>query len=788
MNESFLDELNPPQREAVETLTGPLLVLAGAGSGKTRVLTYRIANLILQGEATPNEILAVTFTNKAAKEMQHRIIDLLNRMAVPIYADLWVSTFHSTCARILREEIHHLGYQPFFVIYDDTDQLKLIKNIAEEMNLNDKIYPPKMFKHLIGQAKQQGLKPHEVHKKSFFVMDETAVEVYQRYEDELKRANALDFDDLLLKTWELFKNFPEVLQAYRERFRFILVDEYQDTNHIQYLLVRALAEEHRNLCVVGDEDQSIYSWRGADIRNILEFEKDFPETKIVKLEENYRSTKTIVEAASHVIQLNSQRKKKVLFTNNPQGNKIIVQSEINEYEEARFVVRRLQELRANGDYSFNDFAVFYRTNAQSRVLEEQMRAYSIPYRLVGSVRFYDRAEIKDIICYLRLILNGADDMAFYRIINVPARGIGKTTVEEIERYARENKITALEAARHVAEKRLVHAGACNKIHNFLNLISRLQAAAENSRTSDLYLQILDETGYAQKLREENTPESKNRIENLEELQNAILQFEKERGEEGTLQAFLEQLMLISELDRQNENEDAVTLMTLHLSKGLEFKNVFIVGMEEGLFPSGQSVDMSDPTSVEEERRLCYVGMTRARENLHLSYARQRRVWGQEEMRPPSRFLSEIPAEYISSTSALKRPKFLDRYTNKFGVASDEEMDKASRMATSSPRFSGTNRFSSGSNRFGQANKTVLRRSHIPLQDDVPAYEDFSDEIFEQGSSGPQFKKGDRVRHPIFGVGSIFQVEGDGDQQKVSVLFSDKALKKFMVKHARLERV
>lgn len=778
---TLLDELNPPQRSAAETLNGPLLVLAGAGSGKTRVLTYRIANLILEGEASPQEILAVTFTNKAAREMLHRITALLDRMSVPVYGDLWVSTFHSTCARILREEIHRLGFQPFFVIYDDSDQLSVLKKIVEEMNLNDKVYPPKMFKAQISNCKMLGLKPNEVSKKSFMVMDQTAIEVYQHYENELQRANALDFDDLLLKTYELFKKFPEVLASYQRRFRYILVDEYQDTNHIQYLLIKLLASEHRNLCVVGDEDQSIYSWRGADISNILNFEKDFPEAKTVKLEENYRSTGNIVEAASHVIRKNTQRKDKVLFTNNEAGSKILVQSEGNEYDEGRFVARKIEELFLQKTYSYNDFAIFYRTNAQSRVMEEQLRSYSIPYRLVGAVRFYDRTEIKDIICYFRLILNPADNLAFVRIINVPTRGIGKTTVDHILTVASQRKITAVDAAREVARERLVHSGACNKINQFLNLFESLRAEAPSVKVSDLYLSILDKTGYAQRLKDENTTEAQGRIDNLEELQNAIQQFEKERGEEANLTTFLEQLSLVTDQDRQNEDQEAVTMMTLHLSKGLEYKNVFVVGMEDGLFPSARSTDESDPTAVEEERRLCYVGMTRARENLFLSYARSRRVWGQEEFRPPSRFLKEIPHQYVTSALDLSRPKFLDKYVNQFGMATEDEMAYHERQENRAASKK-TSRAAGSGSRF------IRRRASVD-EHTQPSYDDFGDDTFESTSSGSDgFRKGDRVRHPIFGVGSIFQVEGDGDQQKVSVLFQDKSLKKFMTKHARLERV
>lgn len=752
-----MHSLNPSQADAAQTLHGPLLILAGAGSGKTRVLTHRIANLILEGEAAPGEILAVTFTNKAAREMEHRTVQLLQSSGVPVYDRLWISTFHSTCSRILRDEIHLLGYQPFFIIYDDSDQLSVLKNILGDLNINDKIYPPKSLKAQISNAKMLGLEPDTVAKKNFFVMDETALEVFREYEDRLKASNALDFDDLLLKTHKLFKEQPEALKRYRERFRFILVDEYQDTNHIQYLLVKMLAEQHRNLCVVGDEDQSIYSWRGADIRNILDFEKDFPEAKIIKLEENYRSTATIVEAASKVIRNNTERKDKVLFTNNEPGSKIIIQAESNEYDEARFVVRRIQDLRMNGEYTYNDFAVFYRTNAQSRVLEEQMRAYSLPHRLVGAVRFYDRMEVKNVICYLRLLLNENDDVAFHRVLNVPARGIGKTTAGKILQYQHEHRTNAKKAAEQIAQKRMVHAGAANKLNQFVSLIEKLKVAAQELNLSELYIRVLEESGYGLSLKQENTPESQARLDNLEELHNAILQFEKERGDEATLQSFLEEMALVSEADRQNMDEDAITLMTLHLSKGLEFKNVFIVGMEEGLFPSAMRSSDSDPTAVEEERRLAYVGMTRARENLHLSYARTRRVWGAEENRPVSRFIQEIPVEYVATNASIRRPAFLERFEQQYGSNVPESHRPAART-------------------FEQI---ASKRGASADMDDFPSYEDFSDET-------PTFKKGTRVRHPVFGVGSIFEIEGVGEQQKVSVLFSDRSLKKFMVRHARLQ--
>jgi DNA helicase-2/ATP-dependent DNA helicase PcrA len=774
----LLKGLNPPQKEAVECLNGPLLILAGAGSGKTRVLTHRMANLILQGEASPSQILAVTFTNKAAKEMQERTHHILAKLGVPIYEDLWISTFHSSCARILRDQIHWLGYKNQFVIYDDSDQMSVLKKVCQEMNLSDKVFPPKALRHQISQAKMLGLLPHEVSKHRHLQMDQTAIEVYSNYESYLERANALDFDDLLLKTHQLFLKHPEILESYQERFKYIMVDEYQDTNHIQYLLIKILAKGHRNLCVVGDEDQSIYSWRGADMQNIMDFEKDFPEAKVIKLEENYRSTKTIVTAASAVIKNNSFRKDKTLFTNKDVGSKIVIHTETNEYEEARFVVHKIELLM--GRYSANDIAVFYRTNAQSRVIEEQFRSYSIPYRIIGSVGFYDRKEVKDLVCYLRLILNPNDDVAFYRIVNSPVRGLGQTTLNIVLEKSQELKIPAIEAARAVAVGREIHAGACNKLQSFCSFIEDLHATQAQRDITSIYLDVIDKTQYVQKLKNENTPESDARVSNLEELQNAIAQFEAERGEEATLAAFLEEMSLITEAKKDDPNKEAVTMMTLHLAKGLEFPNVFIVGMEEGLFPSGTAVGSDEPDKIEEERRLAYVGMTRARENLFLALAKSRRVYGQEQSHPPSRFLGEIPDEFVSSNQPIKRPKFLDsmrgKSTNSWtprGVDDDQDdfysSGRNNRLKTAKPN--NVFAFPNYENSSGQDSNNA-------------------DDEFDSTPTKPadSFTKGMRVRHPIFGVGSIFQVEGSGDSQKVTVLFADQAVKKFLAKQARLVRV
>lgn len=764
--ETFSTDLNPPQKLAVETLHGPLLILAGAGSGKTRVLTFRIANLIASGEAAPTQILAVTFTNKAAREMEERTVRLLQDMGVPAMDRLWISTFHSTCARILREEIHLLGYQPFFAIYDDSDQRSLIKKVLRSLNIDEKAHPAKAFQSRINEAKRLGLMPDEVVKKPGFLMDEMSLRVYQVYEQEMKKANALDFGDLLLKTHELFQMYPDILERYQTLFRFIMIDEYQDTNHIQYLLVKQLAQKHRNLCVVGDEDQSIYSWRGADITNILSFEKDFPECVTVKLEENYRSSRTIVEAASEVIKNNTQRKEKTLFTSNDEGEKIIVREEKNEYDEAQFIVSKIESLMISESRSASDFAIFYRTNAQSRVLEDLLRSHRMNYKIVGGVKFYERLEIKDMLGYLKVIMNPADEVALRRIINTPARGIGKTTVDKIELASLDQNISFYDAILYVAEHRMVHAGAAKKLRAFHNLLEQMRTESVDMSPTDIYLGVLDATEYALRLKEENTPEAQARIENLEELDNAIRHFEQERGEEGTLQNFLEEMALVSDADQVDENADSITMMTLHISKGLEYPVVFITGMEEGLFPSARTFDSTDADAIEEERRLAYVGMTRARQRLYLTHARSRRVWGQEQHHTPSRFIDEIPDKYIKKESSMQRPQFMNRMSSGSSAMGTGASFRSPRSTQRPP---------------------ASRSNDYDAFDAMPDYESFSDDSsYSSESAESRYQKGMLVRHPTFGAGQIFEVEGKGSNQKVSVLFENKTLKKFIIKYARLE--
>lgn len=758
--ENLTHGLNPPQKKAVETLEGPVLILAGAGSGKTRALTHRMANIIARGYASTDEVLCVTFTNKAAKEMEHRIFKLLTDLNVPVTRDLWVNTFHSFCVRILRQHIDLLEYKKPFTIYDSGDQLALIKRIVAALNINDKMFPPKNFQSRISNAKMLGLSPENLGSGSQKKVDPKTLDVYTRYEQEMKRANALDFDDLLLKTYELFRMYPALLEQYQNKFRYIMVDEYQDTNHIQYLLVQMLAKSHRNLCVVGDEDQSIYSWRGADISNILDFEKDFPEACIVKLEENYRSTANIVNAATKLIANNTQRKEKTLFTNNAEGSLIQIREERNEYDEARYVAKTIQGLISSGEHNLNDYAVFYRTNAQSRVLEEQLRSIALPYRLIGGMRFYERAEVKDILSYLRLSQNLNDDMALKRIINVPARGIGKTTVEQIEEKASSTQKSLYQAIHDSVNDRTFNAGTTGKLRRFLELIDDFTVQQGQFKLSEFYSIVLEKTEYVEVLKKEDTPEAEARIANLEELDNAIAQFESERGDEASLSNYLEELTLASDLDNADNNTPAITLMTIHISKGLEFPFVFIVGCEENLFPSTRRGDEEDPDDVEEERRLAYVAMTRARQMLWMTHTKIRRVWGQEQMNPPSRFLREVPKEFTKFSSGALSPD--------------------------APRFMSNNRF--GDNSYGNNNYNTGRSKNFDEFAQTSYDDDYSQESQQQVPKSSGYSKGQRVRHPTFGVGSIFSTEGAGDTLKISVLFQDSTIKKFVAKYARLEKV
>lgn len=652
MNE-LLAGLNDKQKEAVLHFEGPLLILAGAGSGKTRVLTHRIAYLIEEHQVPPYHILALTFTNKAANEMRERVNNIIEYGA----GSIWVSTFHSTCVRILRRFIDHLGYDNAFTIYDSDDQKSLMKDICKQLNIDTKKYKERTFLNAISSAKDELKTPEQY-------ADEVAKEynkkifgrVYKEYQKRLKQNNALDFDDLIMLTVQLFRQNAEILNHYQERFPFILVDEYQDTNTAQFTLLSLLASRYRNLCVVGDDDQSIYRFRGANIHNILNFEKIFPATKVIRLEQNYRSTKNILAAASGVIKHNSMRKEKTLWTTAEAGAPISYGRYDNEYEEAQGIAADIHRQVKDG-MSYSDFAILYRTNAQSRVFEEKLIYEGIPYRIIGAVNFYARKEIKDILCYLKTINNSADDIAIKRIINIPRRGIGQTTIGRISDYAFSQEMPFYEALRRVDE-----IPGCNrasaKIHSFVSLIEhfRMKLRGEMYSLEDMTQELLDVTGYVRELEAEDTDEANGRIENIESLMNKIVQYEEDNNG-GTLNDLLEDIALVADIDTVSDDAEQVLLMTLHSAKGLEFPNVYICGMEETIFPGASAVFGDDPSELEEERRLCYVGITRAMKKLTLTSANQRMRNGEMNFNRPSRFINEIPRHLVKQTyGAVLKPE------------------------------------------------------------------------------------------------------------------------------------
>jgi DNA helicase-2/ATP-dependent DNA helicase PcrA len=738
---NLLHNLNPPQKDAVLHGEGPLLILAGAGSGKTRVIVHRIAYLVRSRGVPPWQILAVTFTNKAAGEMRARVEKLLGGGELPL-----ISTFHSACARILRREIQHLGYDSNFTIYDDKDAERLLKEIVAELGLDEKRYPAKSFAAAIDDCKNSGRRPEDLSSDDFY--QEKLARVYATYQDRLKKCNALDFGDLMMLTVRLFETEPAVLERYRERFRWIMVDEYQDTNPIQYRLVRLLAGERRNLCVVGDDDQSIYRWRGADIRNILDFEKDFPGVRVVKLEQNYRSTQTILTAAGAVVAKNRGRKGKTLWTDNPGGERIVYRNLMDERDEARFICREIERhLRAGGTLS--DLAVFYRTNAQSRVVEDAMVAEGIPYHMVGGMRFYERLEIKDILAYLKVLDNPADEIALRRIVNTPPRGIGHATLDKIAELAARRDIPLIEALSEAAAGNLLASGPRAKIAGFVELLEGFRKLTDTVSLAELAGRVIEATGYAARLTEERNDEAADRLANLQELLAALEEFERVSAEQS-LSAFLEQVALISDLERGEAGQESATLMTLHSAKGLEFPMVFMIGMEERLFPHVRSLD--DPPQMEEERRLCYVGMTRARERLFLTNARRRRIFGQDQFNSPSRFIADIPRELLDVEE-----EFQSGFS--FGTFRNEEQ--------------GTGR-------------EEPARHNLDAIFEMELAPDFNEvEVVPEESEGVAI--GMRVRHGKFGVGTVRKIEGLGDGQKVIVWFSSVGPKKLLVRFAGLER-
>ena len=619
---------------------GPLLILAGAGSGKTRVLTHRVAYLIAVRKVPPSRILAVTFTNKAAGEMRTRVIKMLGRAA----ADLWLGTFHSICVRILRRQGQKLGYAPNFVIYDTDDQMSVVRKAMAELEVPEKRFPPRGIHARISDAKNRLVGPEDFGSMVGDFFEEQVAKVYPIYQRKLEECNALDFDDLLWKTTVLFEKFPEIKEDYGDRFLHVLVDEYQDTNHAQYVLVKQMAEKHRNLCVVGDDDQSIYGWRGADIHNILDFEKDFPEAKVVKLEENYRSTRKILDAAGAVVKNNLGRKEKTLWTQNEEGTNLVLMEPFDEREEGRAVVQKIQELKREG-YELKDFVTLYRTNAQSRALEEGFRNAGIPYVIVAGLKFYERKEIKDVLAYLKVLLNPKDEVSLVRIVNVPLRGIGETSLKRLLDYAAEKSIPFYEALVKAGEiEDRIPAKAKDGFRALFYLLERYRKRVEQENADALTGDLVQDIGYVEELKRERTVDAESRIENIQELLAGVEEF-CERSEDKSLAGFLGEVSLLTDIDTWDEEKNAVTLMTLHNAKGLEFPVVFICGLEEGLFPHASSLD--DPAEMEEERRLFYVGLTRAKERAFLSTTSHRRRYGRGIGTVPSRFLEEMPKELVT---------------------------------------------------------------------------------------------------------------------------------------------
>jgi len=737
--DAILADLNPRQEEAVLHTEGPLLVLAGAGSGKTRVITRRIAYLIGYCGVPPWNILAVTFTNKAADEMKRRVADLLEPACPePGRRDglrVWVGTFHSTCVRVLRKHGGAIGLRSSFIIYDEGDQLSLMRDCLRALGLSERTLNPRTVLSRISRAKNELLSPEEYALVANDHMVERTARLYRMYQGRLEGLQALDFDDLLMGTVRLFEQHSEVLAAYQDLWRYILVDEYQDTNHAQYRLVHLLASKHENLCVVGDDDQSIYKWRGADLNNILDFERDHPGCAVIRLEQNYRSTQRILDAAGGVVAHNIGRKGKTLWTENEAGDPIVLYRCLDEADEALFAVGTIKSQVADDGSRYDDYAILYRTNAQSRVLEEALRQALIPYVIVGGLRFYERKEIKDLLAYLRWVVNPSDIISFKRIVNAPARGIGPATVAKLELVAIQDKTTIWEACQRAVREKLLTPKQRGVMEGLLRLIEEARAKSGILPLPELIAELITASGYAEELQAEGTPEAQSRLENLKELVTAAQEF-VERSEEGGLQAFLDSVALIADIDEYAEGRGAVTLMTLHMAKGLEFPTVFMVGMEEGIFPHAYA--MADERELEEERRLCYVGMTRAKRRLYLTSARQRRLYGSQSFNLPSRFLDEIPSEVL---------EVRDRW---------------------------------GSH--------VLEAQHTGAED-LPVYErsTMNPRSQEDEAFIDRLYPGARVRHPDFGVGVIRERSGSGDNLKVVVQFNGVGEKKLLVKYAQLEQ-
>ncbi|MFD2211873.1 DNA helicase PcrA [Virgibacillus halophilus] len=738
--DNLLKGLNKQQQEAVKHTEGPLLIMAGAGSGKTRVLTHRIAYLMNEKDVSPRNILAITFTNKAAREMKERV----QRLVGAAGDNMWVSTFHSMCVRILRRDIDRIGYNRAFTILDSSDQLSVIKQVLKNRNIDPKKFEPRAMLSQISSAKNELVTPEQFNEKVGNFYDRQVGQVYEGYQKILRKNQSLDFDDLIMQTINLFQKVPEVLEYYQRRFQYIHVDEYQDTNHAQYYLVKLLASRFQNLCVVGDSDQSIYRWRGADITNILSFEKDYPSARAVFLEQNYRSTKSILQAANKVIANNSGRKPKNLWTENPDGAKISYFQGSTEQEEALFVTDKIQQLIREEGYKPSDMAILYRTNAQSRAIEDTFMKSGIGYQMVGGTKFYDRKEIKDMIAYLRLITNPNDDISFTRVVNEPKRGIGKTSMEKLAAYATQHGISLFDAVKEV-QYTGVSKKAANALDGFAHLIQTLSQQQEFLTATDMVEAVLERTGYEETLKNERTIEAQSRLENLEEFKTVTHDFEEKAEEDKTLLAFLTDLALIADIDKVDEedpdNDSKVVLMTLHAAKGLEFPVVFLIGLEENVFPHSRS--MFDDDEMEEERRLAYVGITRAEKILYLTHAKMRTIYGRTNMNPISRFINEIPEELIDGIEQAREAMF------------------------------GT--FRKGFSQGQKQAETAPKRQAQRLQKTT-------------GAENKSWNPGDKASHKKWGVGTVVKVQGDGDNMELDVAFpAPVGVKRLLAKFAPIEK-
>ena len=738
------DTLNGPQKEAVFATEGPVLILAGAGSGKTRVLTHRIAYLIEEQGVNPWNILAITFTNKAAQEMRERV----DRLVTTGAESVWVSTFHSACVRILRRHIDFLGYDTHFAIYDTDDQKNVIKDVCRKLNIDNKLLKEKTLMTQISRAKDELLTPDDLEREAGDFLARKTAAVYREYQLALAKNNALDFDDLIGKTVELFEKHPEVLEYYQQRFRYILVDEYQDTNTAQFRLVSLLAQKYQNLCVVGDDDQSIYKFRGANIRNIMSFEHCFPGAMVVRLEQNYRSTGNILDAANHVIANNTERKDKTLWTANETGEKLQFRQFNSGYEEAEYVVGEITRARREGRAQYRDCAILYRTNAQSRLFEEKLLTANVPYKIVGGINFYSRKEIKDLLSYLRAIDNSNDDLAVRRILNVPRRGIGDTTQRRVQDYADSMDISFYDALR-VAEEVPSIGRSLSKIENFVTFIQVLKARAEAYTVRELLEDVISQTGYAAELEAEGTEEAEARIENINELiskAQSYMDAMQEQDQRATLSGFLEEIALVADIDTIDQDQDYVLLMTLHSAKGLEFPWVFLTGMEDGIFPGYLSLQEENDSDLEEERRLCYVGITRAMKHLTLTSARQRMIRGDIQVNKISRFVKEIPRDLVDTGQIIreKRPA-MDPFLS--GTAGYAQIKKAFQPAMSRPK-----------------------------------------EFRVQKAESLEYDVGDTVRHSKFGVGIVTAIVDGGRDYEVTVDFDKAGTRKMFAGFAKLKKI